>query len=138
MAYLYLSLSAFISATLLPFGSEALLFYDLTINLNIYILLIVATVGNSLGSVLNYWLGLKGKVYLVDKNIIDKQKLILAKQYFEKYGGYSLLLSWLPIIGDPITFVAGIMKYSFKKFLILVAIAKASRYLFIILSYILY
>ena len=54
-----------------------------------------------------------------------------GKSYFDKYGSISLLFSWLPIIGDPITFVAGILKYDLKKFIVLVVIAKLSRYLFI-------
>ena len=137
MEYLSLFFVAFISATLFPLGSEALLLYNLSLNLNIYILLFVATLGNSLGSILNYWIGLKGEEYLVEKKILHEQKILKAKEYFDKYGGYSLLLSWLPIIGDPITFVAGILKYNFKKFVILVFIAKFSRYLFLIIGYLL-
>ena len=63
---------------------------------------------------------------------IKPEKVILkSKSYFDKYGSISLLFSWLPIIGDPITFVAGILKYDLKKFIVLVVIAKLSRYLFI-------
>ncbi len=137
MEYLSLFVVAFISATLFPLGSEALLLYNLSLNLNIYILLFVATIGNSLGSVFNYWIGFKGEEYLVEKKILNKQKILKAKKYFDKYGGYSLLLSWVPIIGDPITFVAGILKYDFKKFVILVFIAKFGRYLFLIAGYLL-
>ena len=135
MEYLYLFVVSFISATLLPMGSEAVLLYDLTLDLNIVLLFIFATVGNSLGSLVNYYLGLKGEEYLLRKKHIDKKKFFKAKYYFDKYGGYSLLFSWLPIIGDPITFVAGIVKYDIKKFIILVIIAKGSRYLFIIFGY---
>ena len=135
MEYIYLFLTAFISASLFPLGSETVLLYDLTLNLNIYLLFFVATFGNSLGSVLNYWLGLKGEEYLVEKKVLDEKKILKGQKYFNKYGGYSLLLSWVPIIGDPITFIAGIVKYNFKKFLILVLIAKGGRYLFLIASY---
>ena len=138
MDYLYLFFSALISATLFPLGSEALLLYDLTLNLNIYLLFIFATLGNTLGSVINYWFGLKGEEYLVEKKVLNEQKILKAKIYFDKYGGYSLLLSWVPIIGDPITFIAGIVKYNFKKFVLLVLIAKGGRYLFLIGSYYLY
>jgi len=138
MEYLYLFLTAFISATLFPMGSEAVLLYDLSINLNIYFLLFFATLGNTLGSVVNYWLGFKGEEYLVEKKVLKEKKILKAKQYFDKYGGYSLLLSWVPIIGDPITFIAGIVKYDFKKFVLLVLVAKGGRYLFIIVSYQLY
>ncbi|MCK5110066.1 MAG: DedA family protein [Arcobacteraceae bacterium] len=138
MDYLYLFFSALISATLFPLGSEALLLYDLSLEFNIYLLFLFATIGNTLGSVINYWIGLKGEIYLVEKKVLNEQKIIKAQKYFNKYGGYSLLFSWLPIIGDPITFIAGIVKYNLKKFLLLVLIAKGGRYLFLITSYYLY
>ncbi|MBP9615998.1 MAG: DedA family protein [Aliarcobacter sp.] len=131
MIYLILFFSAFISATLFPLGSEALLIYDIKEGYNIYFLVIVATIGNSLGSLLNYFLGLKGEEYLVEKKLINEKVILKSKSYFDKYGSISLLFSWLPIIGDPITFVAGILKYDLKKFIVLVVIAKLSRYLFI-------
>ena len=131
MIYLILFISAFISATLFPLGSEALLIYDIKEGYNIYFLVFVATIGNSLGSLLNYFLGLKGEEYLVEKKLLNEKMIIKSKVYFDKYGSVCLLFSWLPIIGDPITFVAGILKYNLKKFIVLVIIAKLSRYLFI-------
>ena len=133
MVYFILFGSAFISATLFPLGSEALLIYDITQGHNIYLLLFFATFGNSLGSVVNYFLGLKGEEYLINKKLLNEKYILKAKIYFDKYGAWSILFSWLPIIGDPITFVAGVLKYDFKKFLILVVIAKFSRYLFLVL-----
>ena len=131
MIYLTLFITALISATLFPLGSEALLIYDITQGYNIYLLLFFATFGNSLGSVINYFLGLKGEEYLINKKLLNEKYISKTKTYFDKYGFWSILFSWLPIIGDPITFVAGILKYDFRKFLILVIIAKFSRYLFI-------
>ena len=131
MIYLTLFITAFISATLFPLGSEALLIYDITQGHNIYLLLFFATFGNSLGSVINYFLGLKGEEYLINKKLLNEKYISKTKTYFDKYGFWSILFSWLPIIGDSITFVAGILKYDFKKFLILVIIAKFSRYLFV-------
>ena len=131
MIYLVLFASALISATLFPLGSEALLIYDIKEGYNLYLLIAVATIGNTLGSVINYFLGLKGEEYLISKNFLKEKFIIKSKYYFDKYGSISLLFSWLPIIGDPITFVAGILKYDFKKFLVLVFIAKLSRYLVI-------
>jgi membrane protein YqaA with SNARE-associated domain len=131
MIYLVLFFSALISATLFPLGSEALLIYDIKEGYNIYLLVLVATIGNTLGSIINYFLGLKGEEYLIGKNFLKEKYIIKSKYYFDKYGSISLLFSWLPIIGDPITFVAGILKYDFKKFLILVFIAKLLRYLVI-------
>jgi len=135
MEYLYLFLNSFISATLFPLGSEALLLYYLSINLNFIYLLAFASVGNTLGSVLNYWFGLKGEQYLLEKNMIKEKNIIKYKKYFDKYGAYTLLLSWMPIIGDGFTLIAGILKYDIKQFIILVFIAKFSRYAFLIYSY---
>lgn len=133
MTYLILFFSAFLSATLLPLGSEALLVYNLKEGYNLYILLFVATLGNSLGSVVNYYFGLKGEEFIVKKRLIKEKYLQISKKYFDKFGAISILFAWLPIIGDPITFVAGVLKYNFKKFLFLVIISKFSRYLFIVL-----
>lgn len=133
MSYIVLFFSALISATLFPLGSEALLIYDINQGLNIYLLLFFATFGNVLGSVINYYFGLKGEEYLEKKRYLKKEKMFKYKELFSRYGGYSLLLAWVPIIGDPITFIAGILKYDFKKFLILVTISKFSRYLFLVI-----
>ncbi len=129
---------AFISATLFPMGSEALLLFDLNKGFNLYYLVLFATFGNSLGSLLNYYLGLKGEEYLEKKNIVKSTILNRAKIYFDKYGAYSLLFSWLPIIGDPLTLVAGVLKYDIKKFIVLVFLAKFSRYSFLVLGYLYY
>ena len=133
MTYLILFISAFASATLLPLGSEALLIYDIKAGYNIYLLLFFATLGNVLGSVLNYYLGLKGEEYLVDKKLVKQKYINSSKRYFDRFGALSLLFAWLPIIGDPITFIAGVLRYDFRKFLVLVVISKFSRYLFIAL-----
>ena len=133
MTYLILFFSAFVSATLFPLGSEALLIYDIKEGYNIYLLVLVATIGNTLGSVVNYYLGLKGEEYLVEKKLLNEKYITKSKGYFDRFGAICVLFAWVPIICDPITFVAGVLKYDFKKFLILVTISKFSRYLFIAL-----
>lgn len=133
MTYLILFFSAFLSATLLPLGSEALLIYNILEGYNLFLLLFFATLGNSLGSVLNYYLGLKGEEYLVNKKFVNEKHINFSKKYFDKYGAICILFAWLPIIGDPITFVAGVLRYNFKLFLVLVIISKLGRYLFIAL-----
>lgn len=138
MTYIILFLSAFLSATLFPFGSEALLIYNLKEGYSIYLLLFFASMGNTLGSLINYFIGLKGEQYLEKKAYLKKEKILKYKKYFDKYGAYSLLFSWLPIIGDPLTFIAGVLKYDLKKFIILVFIAKTSRYIFLILASLFY
>jgi len=134
LIYFTLFISAFISATLFPLGSEALLVYNINEGYNLVYLLIFATFGNVLGSLLNYFLGLKGEEYLERKSYLKKEKIQKYKDFFDKYGAFSLLLSWVPIIGDPLTLIAGVLKYNIKKFLLLVLIAKFARYLFLILG----
>ena len=128
MVYVTLFTLSFLAATLLPLGSEALLLYDISQNNSILLLWLVATVGNTLGSVLNYWLGLKGEAYLEKKGHLSSLKMQKSKVWFQRYGGWSLLLSWMPIVGDPLTFIAGVLKYQFPYFLLLVTLSKGVRY----------
>jgi len=132
MIYLTLFFSALVSATLFPMGSEALLIYDVEHGYNIPMLLLFATIGNTLGAVVNYWMGLGGEILLIEKGLVHPQKFSQFIIYFKKFGALTLLLSWMPFIGDLFTFAAGVAKYNFWKFMILVAIAKFVRYLVLI------
>ncbi|MCH7385470.1 DedA family protein [Acinetobacter dispersus] len=131
MSYLLLFLSAFGAATLLPLQSEAVLMTLLVQGLsNPFYLILVATSGNVLGSCVNWWLGLKIEHFKDKKWFpVSEQRLLQAQQIYHKYGFYSLLLSWTPVIGDPITLIAGLMKENFWRFLLIVTIAKGGRYL---------
>lgn len=133
MVYLTLFLVAFASATLLPMGSEALLLYDISQGYTVWLLLLIASLGNTLGSMVNYWLGFKGEAYLENKGYLSQEKMDRARGSFDRYGGWTLLLSWVPIIGDPLTFIAGVLKYRFWWFVVIVAVAKATRYAVIVL-----
>ncbi|WP_109440419.1 YqaA family protein [Acinetobacter haemolyticus] len=132
MSYFLLFLSAFGAATLLPLQSEAVLMTLLVQGVsNPLYLLLVASVGNVLGSCVNWWLGLKIEHFKDKKWFpVSEPRLQQAQKIYHKYGFYSLLLSWVPIIGDPITLIAGLMKERFGRFLLIVTIAKAGRYLF--------
>ncbi|QIQ22421.1 DedA family protein [Zophobihabitans entericus] len=100
------------------------------------ILILVATAGNVLGSTVNWWLGTKIEKYKDRKWFpVSEKRLIQAQSYYHKFGSIILLLSWLPVIGDPITLVSGVLKENIYKFLILVTLAKFGRYLVIYLSY---
>lgn len=132
MEFLYLFTTAFISATFFPLGSEGLLVYYLSQSSNPLYLLLFATLGNTLGSVLNYYLGYKGEEYLEKKQHIKPSSMKRYKSFFGKYGAWSLLFSWAPVVGDPITFMAGVFNYPLKRFIILVAFAKATRYAVVI------
>ena len=122
-------------ATIVPFGSEAFLVSLILIDkYNIFILLFAASLGNILGSVFNWICGYYS-IYFIRKKWfpISKKKMDKASFYFKKYGKWSLLFSWVPFMGDPITFVAGSFKYSFLPFLILVSIGKTVRYIVVYL-----
>ena len=96
-------------------------------------LILFATFGNVLGALVNWYLG-KFFVHYKEKKWfpIKVDKLAKGEKYYKKYGRVSLLLSWMPIIGDPITLVAGILKEPLWSFLILVTIAKGLRYIFVV------
>ena len=129
LVYLTLFGISLLAATLLPGGSEALLLYDISLGYNPLLLILFATIGNTFGSIINYFLGYKGVDFLVRKKYANSKQLQRATERFEKYGAFSLLLSWMPIIGDPITLVAGVLKYDLKKFVVVIFIAKGVRYI---------
>ena len=133
--YFSLFLSSFFAATLLPAQSEAVLAFQIVSNKNNLIYLIfVATLGNLLGSLVNWYLGKFCLKYKEKKWFpIKVNQLEKGQKYYREYGRFSLLFSWLPVIGDPITLVAGVLKEPLWSFLILVTIAKGLRYIFVVL-----
>ena len=123
-------------ATIVPFGSEVYFITLLSLgNYNNLLLLIAASIGNVLGSVFNWICGYYVNYFIKTPWFpIKKDKIAKGTEIFNKYGKWSLLLSWVPFIGDPITFVAGTLRFSLVPFLILVSIGKVGRYLVIYFS----
>ena len=137
LSLFFLFLSAFGAATLLPLQSEAVL-VGLLIQAehSALILIAVASLGNILGSCVNWYLGLKIEQFKDKKWFpVSEVKLNQAQNIYHKYGFWSLLLSWVPIIGDPITLIAGLMKENFIRFLLVVSIAKIGRYMCVYLIF---
>jgi len=128
--------SAFLSATLLPGSSEVALIALLALGKHDpWLLVAVATVGNVLGSVVNWVLGrwfahYSGKRWFP----IDEKAYARAVGWYNRFGVWSLLLAWLPVIGDPLTAVAGALRVPLLRFVVLVTIGKAARYVFIALA----
>ena len=133
IGYLSLFTISFLAATILPFSSELILASMLSIeSYDGTLLIIFSSLGNILGSVFNWVLGfyfikLQNKKWFP----FNQEQISKSSLWFGKYGKWSLLFAWMPIIGDPLTFVAGTMKTKFFIFLILVGIGKLSRYLLI-------
>ncbi|MDA0655900.1 MAG: DedA family protein [Proteobacteria bacterium] len=128
--YAALFLSAFLAATILPFSSEALLLgMAASAKFDVLSLFLWASAGNVLGSVVNWTLGrfcLKWR----DRRWFPAKpaQLEAASGWFNRYGVWVLLLAWVPIVGDPLTVVAGLLRVRFWLFLILVAVGKVGRY----------
>ncbi len=124
--------SAFLAATILPLSSEVVLGFLLTQGFDPDTVVFVAAMGNVLGSVVNYGLGFLGSTLIFKKVLgLSDIEIDSSKNRFQKYGSISLLFAWVPVIGDPLTVVAGILKVNFLVFLLLVGIGKTVRYLFL-------
>jgi len=134
--WIYLSLfaSAFLSATLLPGSSEVVLSGQVVKQQGLlWLLWLSATVGNVLGSCVNYWLGLKMMSFQDRRWFpVSAEQIAKGQRVFDKYGVYSLLFAWLPVVGDPLTLLGGVFKVRLSLFVLLVSIGKALRYGFII------
>lgn len=119
------------AATLLPMQSEALLAgLILKTDVSLWLLILIASLGNILGSCINWWLGQYIERYRNRKWFpVNEKSLLKAQSIYARHGRWSLLLSWVPIIGDPITVAAGLMKEKFLIFLAFVTVAKTGRYL---------
>ena len=131
--YASVFISAFLAATILPAQSEAVLAYQLAMAPHALIgLVTIASAGNLLGAIVNWVMGrflthYRNRAWFP----IKTHNLAKAELHYRRYGRFSLLLSWVPFIGDPITVVAGILREPLWSFVLLVGIAKASRYIVI-------
>lgn len=125
-----LFLSALVAATLIPAQSEAVLVALILAGGHaVWLLLAVATVGNVAGSAINWALGrylshhAGARWFPVPPRVLDR-----ARRHYARWGRYSLLGAWLPVIGDPLTLAAGLMREPFGRFLLIVTLAKGGRY----------
>jgi membrane protein YqaA with SNARE-associated domain len=132
--YIGLFASSFLAATILPLSSEIVLSVLLLNGLNPISLVAVATIGNVLGSIVNYGLGFGGGELFKRKfSTASEAEVNASLARFEKYGTFSLLFAWMPIIGDPLTVAAGVLRVSIPLFLLLVSLGKFGRY--VVISY---
>jgi len=130
MLELSLFLSAFLAATFLPFSSEVAFVAALANGMEFSTAMLAASSGNILAIILNYWFG----YWLYEKT---QEKLKTSKsgewslRYGAKYGYFILLFSWLPIIGDPLTLVAGVLRLNFVWFVVIAGTLRIARYYFL-------
>ncbi len=133
--YAGLFLASFLAATILPAQSEAVLAaMTLSGAYSVWGLVAVASVGNVLGAVVNWLLGrflsrFEGRRWFP----VSRAQVERAEGWYRRWGKWSLLLSWLPVVGDPLTVVAGVLREPLPAFLILVTIGKVGRYVVIAL-----
>lgn len=132
-SYLLLAGSAFVAATLLPFYSEVVLVALLMRGADPGGVFLAATIGNTLGAVVNWYLG-RFLLRFEDRRWFPfkPHQVHRAQAWFLRYGKWSLLMAWLPVGGDALTFYAGIMRVPLGVFLVLTAAGKAARYAVVI------
>ena len=128
-----MAVAAFVAATLLPAQSEAVFVGLLAAkSVDPLALFVTASLANTAGSILNWWLGrliARGGIERLPARLRpDPARFAKAQGWFARFGWPSLLFAWLPIAGDPLTFVAGTLNYPLIRFVGLVLVGKAARY----------
>jgi membrane protein YqaA with SNARE-associated domain len=131
--YLLLFASAFLAATIVPFYSEVVLYALIRQGESAWLLISVASIGNTLGAAVNWVLGRFLLKYQDRRWFYFKPEQIAKSQrWFQRYGVWSLLFAWLPVGGDALTFIAGVMRVRFMIFIVLVGFGKTCRYIVIL------
>ena len=120
---------SFLAATILPIGSEWLLLVMVMHGFSLPSVVITATVGNYLGACTTYLIGIWGSDFIIRTILrISDRQLERAENLYQKYGSWSLLLSWLPVVGDPLCLIGGVFRISIFRFSFLVFVGKFFRY----------
>ncbi|WP_428674944.1 YqaA family protein [Reyranella sp.] len=132
IAYGGLFLFSLGAATILPVPSETVLVSLLLADYSPWLLLAAASTGNVLGSTINWLLGRAIERYGSNHRWFPEGTLARARGWYHRYGRWSLLLSWMPLVGDPLTIVAGVLRERLAVFLLFVTVAKVGRYLAVI------
>ena len=124
-----LFLISFLAATVLPLGSEWLLVALILQSHSVENVVAVATLGNYLGACTTYAIGIWGSTFIMEKILrIDGEQFQRASRLYQRYGSWSILLSWVPIIGDPLCLVGGTLRLNFLQFSLLAFSGKLARY----------
>jgi membrane protein YqaA with SNARE-associated domain len=127
--YPALFLLSFLASTILPLGSEWMLAALLLNGHNPWFSVAVATAGNTLGACTTYWIGVYGGTFLIGRVLrISDEARQKAERFYGRYGSWSLLLSWVPVLGDPLCLVGGMLRIHPGRFSLLVLTGKLARY----------
>ncbi|AJC94621.1 DedA family protein [Campylobacter volucris] len=133
ISYIGLFIVSFLSSTLLPMASEAFVIAFVKLDFNIYCVLFVATLANTLGSLSTYALAYFGKSQILEKYFKNSiEKLDKFNANFKKFGFLYAFFTFLPVVGDIFSLGLGFAKYSFLKSCVFIALGKLTRYIFVI------
>lgn len=127
--YVGLFIISVLAASILPLSSEVFVVAMPILGYNIWVVGLVATAGNYVGALTNYYIGLKGSNLILGRFFkLDERQVARAEQWFGRWGAPALLMSWAPIVGDPLCAVAGMLHMGFWKFTIWTILGKGWRY----------
>jgi membrane protein YqaA with SNARE-associated domain len=136
LGYIGIFLAAFIASTLLPTPSELIILLAFENNFNVYLVILIATLGNVLGSLTNYYIGyFSNSKKLIQRFNLNQTKIDKWIVKSEKYGFWLGLLAWLPFIGDPLMAIVGFLKVKIIPLTITITIGKLTRYIIVTLIY---
>lgn len=120
---------SFLASTFIPLASEWLLIGLISRQLDVTLVVAVATLGNTLGAMTTWAIGMWGGVWVMRRLLrISEKDQMRAQNWYDRWGCWSLLFSWLPVVGDPLCLVGGLLKVPLMRFILLVATGKAVRY----------
>lgn len=134
LAYGYpaLFVLSFLASTVIPLGSEWMLVALLLNGKDPVLAVAVATAGNTLGACTTYLIGLYGGPFLIGRVLrISEESRQKAESFYARYGSWSLLFSWVPVLGDPLCLVGGMLRVHPARFSILVLTGKLARYVLV-------
>ena len=130
LGYLGLFIISFLAASLIPLSSELFVLGMPALGYNIWWIVVVATLGNYCGTLLNYYIGKKGTDFVLSRYLrIKPETWARAERFYERWGPVALFFSWVPFIGDPLTAVAGALNMHLGIFSFWVLLGKGLRYL---------
>jgi membrane protein YqaA with SNARE-associated domain len=128
LGYVGLFLAGFLSSTILPMNSEGVLLILLAQDFDPWSCLVVATIGNSLGGLTNYWIGSLGQLKWLSRFGMSEERLSELEFKVKKHGFWLAFFSWVPFIGDPMTIALGYFRVPFWRVTPLIILGKFHRY----------